>query len=556
MDGDDTALMLSGTTAEISQDKRMTENQVKNKSGGYVYAVDDMSRLRRFVCLGSENGNYYTGEKELGLENAQTIQKLIENGRGKDVVSEITTFSVEGRAAKQNPIIFVLAMCARDDHHGDVKKAAYEAMPKICRIPTHLFSFVEYCESLSKGTGWGRAHRRAIASWYLSQEKSAMHLAMHVTKYRNRNGWAHKDLLRLSHPKTQSEKLGLILKYIIKGVSEAKEAYLKDESTSVDESLWTIFNFLEATETIKHCASESDVADMILRHGLVREHVPTQFLNSKRVWEALLEKMPMTAMLRNLAKMTVIGLIENGSPASDTISARLIDEHALKKARIHPFNVLTALYTYKQGRGEKGKLKWTPVAKISQALEKAFYLSFKNVERTNLRYCIALDVSGSMECGGIIGNTAISPRVGSAAMSMVTARTEKNHEFVGFSRKIVPLPITADMDIHTVMKTVDSVPMGDTDCAQPMLWAKKYNKKFDVFIIYTDSETWAGKVHPAQALREYRKKSGIWNAKLIVCAMTSNEFTLADPEDPGMLDMAGFDSAAPEIIRNFSLGFI
>lgn len=46
------------------------------------------------------------------------------------------------------------------------------------------------------------------------------------------------------------------------------------------------------------------------------------------------------------------------------------------------------------------------------------------------------------------------------------------------------------------------------------------------------------------------------NAKLIVCGMTSNGFTIADPDDAGMLDMAGFDSAAPEVIRNFVLGNI
>ena len=39
-------------------------------------------------------------------------------------------------------------------------------------------------------------------------------------------------------------------------------------------------------------------------------------------------------------------------------------------------------------------------------------------------------------------------------------------------------------------------------------------------------------------------------------AMASNSFTIADPNDAGMLDMAGFDSAAPEVIRNFSLGEI
>lgn len=97
--------------------------------------------------------------------------------------------------------------------------------------------------------------------------------------------------------------------------------------------------------------------------------------------------------------------------------------------------------------------------------------------------------------------------------------------------------------------------MGGTDCAQPMLYAKAKKLKVDVFIVYTDNETWAGHTHPSKALRQYRDAMGI-DARLIVCGMAANEFTLADPDDAGMLDIAGFDSAAPEIIRNFALGEI
>ena len=86
-----------------------------------------------------------------------------------------------------------------------------------------------------------------------------------------------------------------------------------------------------------------------------------------------------------------------------------------------------------------------------------------------------------------------------------------------------------------------------------MLYAKEKNLKVDVFIVYTDCETHSGQVHPSEALRQYRAASGI-DAKLIVVAMTSNGFTLADPNDSGMLDIAGFDSAAPEVMRNFALG--
>lgn len=97
--------------------------------------------------------------------------------------------------------------------------------------------------------------------------------------------------------------------------------------------------------------------------------------------------------------------------------------------------------------------------------------------------------------------------------------------------------------------------MGNTDCAQPMIYAKQKKLKVDVFIVYTDNETWAGKIHPSKALQQYRRAMGI-DARLIVCAMSATSFTIADPSDAGMLDIAGFDSAAPEIIRTFAMGEI
>ena len=57
-------------------------------------------------------------------------------------------------------------------------------------------------------------------------------------------------------------------------------------------------------------------------------------------------------------------------------------------------------------------------------------------------------------------------------------------------------------------------------------------------------------------MTEYREKLNLLNSKLIVAAMTATEFTIADPEDPGMLDVVGFDSAVPELVHNFILGKI
>ena len=109
------------------------------------------------------------------------------------------------------------------------------------------------------------------------------------------------------------------------------------------------------------------------------------------------------------------------------------------------------------------------------------------------------------------------------------------------------------MRLDDVLKAVSGLPFGGTDCAQPMIYATKNKLNVDTFVVYTDNETWAGGQHPVEALREYRQKMGI-PARLIVVGMVSNGFTIADPNDSGMLDVVGFDSAAPGLMADFSRG--
>jgi 60 kDa SS-A/Ro ribonucleoprotein len=53
-----------------------------------------------------------------------------------------------------------------------------------------------------------------------------------------------------------------------------------------------------------------------------------------------------------------------------------------------------------------------------------------------------------------------------------------------------------------------------------------------------------------QALRKYRAQTGI-AAKLVVVGLVSDGFSIADPHDAGMLDVIGFDTAAPAVIADF-----
>ena len=84
------------------------------------------------------------------------------------------------------------------------------------------------------------------------------------------------------------------------------------------------------------------------------------------------------------------------------------------------------------------------------------HLLSQAVEPTNKRYLLAIDVSGSMSWGNCVG-TSITPRVASAAMAMLTAHTEPQYHFVGFSHRLVPLNINSTQRLDTVIRTIEQV---------------------------------------------------------------------------------------------------
>jgi 60 kDa SS-A/Ro ribonucleoprotein len=244
---------------------------------------------------------------------------------------------------------------------------------------------------------------------------------------------------------------------------------------------------------------------------------------------------------------------------------------------VHPIQVLAALLTYQSGHSARGTGTWNPVSQIVEALDAAFYAAFAAIEPTGQRWLLGLDVSGSMGSGVIAGVPGLTPRVGSVAMAMVTARTEQYHlvaftsgqpgEWRGTGSQsrltsalyggrldgLTPLTFGPRQRLDDLCRQTAQLPMGGTDCALPMIYAMDQKVPADVFAIYTDSETWAGAVHPVQALRAYRQAMGI-PAKLIVVGMVANEFSIADPNDGGMLDVVGFDTAAPEAMALFAKG--
>jgi 60 kDa SS-A/Ro ribonucleoprotein len=518
-----------------AQNQQADGRQVPNSAGGFTFTLDDEARLRRFLFLGTDGGTYYVSQQDLTKGNAEVVLRMAA-GRGADVVRIVREVSLAGRAPKQNATLFTLAAVTAlgDDA---ARRDALDAVSVVVRTGTHLFLFARYVEQFR---GWGRGLRRAVGSWYT--DKSATDLAYQVAKYGQREGWSHRDLLRLAHPATQDPAMRAVFDY----------ACGRPDFDSPD--LPGLLTAVRALET----ATPAETVALIGEHPISWEMLPDRLVTDKTVWDALLAKgLPITALIRQLPRITNLGLARHPN-----VAARLTDEGLLTKGRVHPASVLIAMRTYAAGRGVRGAQTWTPDRVVLDALDAAFYASFGTIEATGKRILLALDVSGSMMAP--IGGLPITAREAVAAMAMATARTETGYEIVGFTggstghdwrrnTTLTPLTISPRQRMDDVLRATTGLPFGATDCALPYLWAAEQGKDFDAVVVYTDSETWAGATHPHQALATYRQRVG-HDVKSIVVGTTSTGFSIADPADTSSLDVVGFDSAVPNLISDFVRG--
>ena len=682
----------------IPQWFRLDPDQVQGNAGGFVWKINDKEQVIRYFIIGSEGGNYYQTPQQVSSQCASCVLRMTRTPDNfKWLCDTIRQVSIEGRAAKQEPTLLALATAIVFAPTQDAKQQALAIVNDCVRIPTHLYMLAGYIKLFSKsghpnlargaasgaasaatpitGSGFGRGIRRVFGDYFYT--RSGSEIAMLLTKYQNREGWTAKDILTLIHidPKKMKDDGGrLAIDWVFKTKEEFAEILkAKNDQLSQNPSLGggpplkaapstpttTLFTAIKEIHAIAErplqpspnpslaglsnyqYAEEitSYAVHLINTAGLCREHIPTQLLKNRQIWEALLTSkgvngkgkgMPLTALIRNLGKLTTaeIGIIDpkyvhsqlhtvvggrnpQRTPQHYTeyIFHRLTDAQDIKRSRIHPYNILVAMLTYKAGKGDKGSLTWTPNIYILQALDIAFKLAFQNITPTGKRIKIALDVSGSMSSAFCTGSPIVNCATASVAMMMMTLWVERGVPLgvpppydgmqmavpdscvdVGWNRRnerssvvggrhppqvsicafsntytdltnsiirsmdasIDPTTGLPTMTIADALKLVN-MPFSSTDCALPMIRARENNEQVDAFVIYTDSETYMGRIHPQVALEEYRKATGI-NAKLIIVGMASNCLTIADPNDINTLNLAGFDTATPRIINDFIAG--
>lgn len=510
-------------------------DMIQGGSGGWMFKADPWQILRRCLLIGTAQSTYYAEKEALSADFLDTLKASIQKDPNR-VAAEIV-YASDGHALNNSAPILALVLLSMGESP-EAKHAFRQVFPQVIRTASHFYEWLSYTKGMR---GFGKIVREVGRNW-LSRE-NVKELAYQLLKYQQRQGFSHRDILRLFHVNPPTDAHNELFQWVLKGW----ETLPKEIPSEALAQIWWY-------EWVKRNPAQTHKG--ITQGHLTHEMVTHLGSMDPKAWELLFREMPVGALLRNLGSLTQLGVLavdqkENLKRVSDLLTQPKV----LRKARIHPIDILKALKTYQSG-GQLGKSKknWIPIPRIIDTLERALELSFEILEPTEKVFMHALDVSGSMSYYTVssIGLTCCEI---ATAMVLATAKAEPHYLIRGFATDFRDLKITAKDSFRSALAKASSQNFGGTDASVAYQWMIQHHVKVDVICFWTDSESWAGKLHPSQALAEYRRKVNP-KAKAIYVTLVPNQISLSDPEDPYSWDIAGFNPSAPRLIQMLAKGEI
>jgi len=566
---------------DVCDSKRDESDQmVVTHQGGRAFPVDIQALLMRLVVVDTSETIY----RSKAAMEATVMNRLIPHlcstePAGLEALALLIHVDINRMAYRRKNLFLMVAFLAKLGKTELVRKSAMGAFLRMVRTLNDFAHFIMCYENIglgittadgkTHGTGWGRAFKAAVQGWFNSKKPDQ--LLYSFSKYKGRRvtyagksaTWTWADLLRLCKVKPSSKDHALVYGYAKHG--ELKATYVKPNTKDAPQEKLTIadaspelreqYQAILAAEAVT-CAD--DALEVITKYGrkVAWEHYPSEVI--RQVYHVVLPKMPPTALMRNLNKVDY----SKHPECVKAVELAFGTQAAVAKTQLNPVNLLIAALTYQQGKGMRSDATWKVDPRVVAIMEMAVNYSFHTCDWTTKNVELDLDISGSMS--STFGDTPMSCAQMTGVIAYLALLRNSSIPVYGFSDILIDLKknctsyaygretkgfIGEAKSYQDLLKRMSDLNFGYTI---PSLGIKRALKEFrdnpkehtpvDAFVIITDCETGDSRASEAHlALRAYREAIGNPKVMLIVIGLTANNFTVADPKDPYMLDIAGFE---------------
>ncbi|XP_025830389.1 60 kDa SS-A/Ro ribonucleoprotein-like [Agrilus planipennis] len=544
------------------------------------------NRIKRYLYLYSEDLRFVTGNPEVykyyTVEKAKAVTELIEANKIDTILNIVEIVNSENTLPGRATLFFILAVVARTNLVSvpdTVRNRVYTTALSIMRSTEEFFMFIRFCTLQKRSFPSGL--NKLIGEFYLKKEP--MDLVKEISKSKGFHSWTHKDLLKLSHCKTDDKLISLIMTYVLFDLGKAESMaaeYPESES---------IISYLKKVTELKKCKDEKQISELITELGCTSLiQVPSHFHNSQAVWEALLPNLPFKELTAALPKLYKLGFLKANTTFQTKVVEAITNANTLKSSKIHPVQVFIRLRNFEKGgkpldpqfleHMEKKALEMKlqdenykkpeltceapKCPSIISALHKALQISFHNLRSIGKRIMITFDTVEKMK-EPCLHCKNLSCFDAATIMTLSLLRTEKDVVVAAFNddKPVTILSFEKNITLNQALSQLKELKSKFVMPSQAIEWAQNNKKPIDVFIHFLyGTYSFAGMPKKLRScektpstLSSYRKKMSLPHTKLITFSLSSPRSVLVGNE-PNTLEICGFSEEVPKVVEAFCRG--
>lgn len=480
-----------------------------NSENAPAYALAPKQALAQYAATGCFGRTFYaTADEQL----ARVLELL--DGVDPRFVAQVAIYSRTQSFMKDMPALLCAWLSARDAR---LHETVFARVIDNARM---LRTYVQILRSGVAGRkSLGTAPKRLVREWLASRDEGVL--------FSSSAGQSPSlaDIVKMVHPKPGGQ------------TREAFYGYMLGRSYDANALPKLVMQFeqFKAGELLE----VPDLPFMLL------SALPL----AKKDWVSIAKNASWQTTRMNLNTFARHGVFEAEGLAG-IIAARLRDADEIRRARVFPYQLLTAYQNSDAAVPQE----------VRDALQDAMELAISNVPAIAGRVVVCPDVSGSMQSpvtGYRPGSTSVVRCIDAAALvAAAVLRKNPSATVIPFEQDVVALDLNSRDSVMTNATKLASIGGGGTNCSAPVRMLNQRSADADVIIFVSDNESWvdAGRGLGTELMAqwaEFRQRNP--KARLVCLDIQPNQTTQA-AERADILNIGGFSDQVFEVISAFAAG--
>jgi len=501
--------MANKTLFASLRDALIPQTDTVNSENAPAYGLAPKQALAQYAATGCFARTFYAAADE-------QLTRVLELCDAVDVefVARVAIYSRMQSFMKDMPALLCAWLSGRD------ARLHERAFARVIDNARMLRTYVQILRSGVVGRkSLGSAPKRLVREWLASRDEEALFSASAGQSP------SLSDIVKMVHPKPAGE------------TRKAFYGYMLGRSYNANALPKLVMQF----EQFKAGESQ-DVPDLPF---MLLSALPL----TRDAWVSVAKNASWQTTRMNLNTFARHGVFDTAEMTS-LIAARLRDPGEVRRARVFPYQLLTAYQNCDTA---------VPMD-VRNALQDAMELATANVPSIEGRVVVCPDVSSSMRSpvtGRRAGSTTTVRCVDVAGLVAASVlRKNPSATVLPFDDQVQPVDLNSRDSVMTNTGRLASIGGGGTNCSAPVRLLNKQKANADLILFVSDNESWVdqGRGRGTALLAEWSEFRHRNPKARLVCLDVQPNRTTQAAEREDVLNIGGFSDQVFEVISAFASG--